>query len=279
MTSHTPEKTSGRPKPPRRLPPIRLSAVDCRIIASGIDWLDANYRTWSTKGRMPYAHPELRWLPKSFDRGRYNAEFMEQVLAAGKAVNHIYDHGGRLYDFTMFQVAALILALRIVTQNVRHEHFKSLVKDLPRRSKRLIKKLEKHRKRAKRACIVAVGAEQCRARQTEWQAFVRWLRIHFCQCACLVRHKQPRIARLRKQVTTFVEWARAELLDRRDPVPPESELRRMVRQAMRYVRRGRKGYTIRHLENDKVHASAYFCNYVTLTLEKQQRKKKTMRAR
>jgi hypothetical protein len=54
-------------------------------------------------------------------------------------------------------------------------------------------------------------------------------------------------------------------------------LRRLVRQAMRYVRRWRRGYTIRRLENDKVHASAYFCNYVTLTLEKQQRKK-TMRA-
>ena len=103
------------------------------LITAGLDYLAASYELWSTKGRLPYAHPELRWLPKSFDRGRYSADFMQQVLAVRPAARQVRHHGGRLYDLTAFQVARLILAVRVVAQNVRHGHFKTYVKDLARR--------------------------------------------------------------------------------------------------------------------------------------------------
>jgi hypothetical protein len=155
---------------------------------------------------------------------------------------------------------------------VRHGHFKTYVKDLARRSQRLIKKFEKYRKRAKQFFISEFGAECYQAKRSEWQAFVRWLRIHFCQCLCLLRHKHPRITFLRKQVATFVEWTRAELQDRGDKIPPQPELRRLVRQALRYVRRARRGFKVSHLLNNKVFASAHFANYVNLSLEKQRQK-------
>jgi hypothetical protein len=101
---------------PRLLAPIRLSKLNCQLITAGLDYLAANYGLWSTKGRLPYAHPELRWLPKSFDRGHYSAEFMQQVLAVRQAARHGCHHGGRLYDLTAFQVAGLILAVRVVAQ-------------------------------------------------------------------------------------------------------------------------------------------------------------------
>jgi hypothetical protein len=118
-------------KPPMHVAPIRISQADCLLIGAGLNYFAGNLEIWSAKGRLPYAHPELRWQPRRFDRGCYSTDFMQQVLSAGQAVSQILDHGGRLYDLSVFQIAALILAVRVVTQNVRHGHFKSQFRTPP----------------------------------------------------------------------------------------------------------------------------------------------------
>jgi hypothetical protein len=74
-------------------------------------------------------------------------------------------------------------------------------------------------------------------------------------------------------VQVLFEWAKAELIDRREKVPPDAELRKLVRLALRYVRRGRRDFGVRQLQNDRVFASAHLANFVSLRMEKQSKLK------
>ena len=219
------------------------------------------------------ARPELRWLPPTFDRGRYSNELMRRLLTTMESVMEIRGNGGRLYDLDPFQIAGLILAVRVTTQRVSHGHVAAPTPDLSRRAKRLIKRLETNRKRAKRAFVRQHGPETYQTKEREWQALVRWLRLYLLDCQCNRRRRFRSTRSRRATVQTLYEWAKAELIDRREKVPPDAELRKLVRLALRYVRRGRTGFGVQHLLKDRVFASAHFANFVTLRLEKRSRMK------
>jgi hypothetical protein len=264
----SPVEAEGRRRPPNRLDPIRLSPPDIALIAEGLGWIAASHDLWKTKRELPFARPELRWLPRTFDRGQYNSELMQRLLEPMKLVLQIRDKGGRLYDLDPFQSAGLILAVRLVAQRVSHGHATAPTENLSRRAKRLIARLETYRKRAKRAFIRQHGAEVYQTKAREWQALVRWLRLYLLDCPCQ-RRRRIRATRFRRAtVQTLFEWAKAELIARREKVPPDAELRKLVRLALRYVRRGRTGYGVQHLLKDRVFASAHLANFITLRLEK-----------
>jgi DNA-binding PadR family transcriptional regulator len=80
VTSTQPLKTKGRPKPPKRLLPIRFSTRDVAVIAAGFTWIDANHEQWKAEGILPFSRPDLRWLPKAIDRGQYSEELMQRFV-------------------------------------------------------------------------------------------------------------------------------------------------------------------------------------------------------
>jgi hypothetical protein len=273
LNTNTLMETTGRSRPPRRLDPIRLSPPDAAIIAVGLGWIAANHDLWKTKRQMPFARPELRWLPQTFDRGRYSKELMQRLLDAMSSVLQIRGNGGRLYNLDPFQCAGLILAVRVIVQRVSHGHATSPASDLGRRAKRLIKRLEAYRKRTKRAFIHQRGAVAYQAKESEWQALVRWLRLYLLDCQCKRRRRFRLTRHLRTTVQVLFEWAKAELIERREKVPPDAELRKLVRLALRYVRRGRRDFGVGQLLKDRVFASAHLANFVTLRMEKQSKLK------
>lgn len=72
----------------------------------------------------------------------------------------------------------------------------------------------------------------------------------------------------RALIDQLVGWTRTELLDRQEPLPPESELRRLVRLFLRYVRRGRRGWSVRHLMDNHVFAASQIGTFVQIRVEK-----------
>lgn len=237
LITNPPVAAPGRSKPPRRLDPIRLSPTDAAIIAAGLGWISANHDPWRTKRQLPFARPELRWAPQTFDRGRYSNELMRRLLDTMESVMEIRGNGARLYDLDPFQIAGLILAVR--AQRVSHGHTTSPVGNLSQRAKRLIKRLENYRKRIKRTFIRRHGAETYQTKEHEWQALVRWLRLYMLDCRCQ-RRRRFRSTRFRRAtVQTLFEWAKAELIDRRAGTGTAPARRTGNRSLQRCCRRNR----------------------------------------
>ena len=245
---------------------LRLSGPDRQFLLAGLAWIVSNYNEWQSSNKMPNARPDRSWL-KPFDTGTYCQEFMAGVVALhGKVV--ALSRTGRLRLSASWQFAACSLAVRVAVRRHKHDHSKLNIPHVDSAHKRLLDRLEAARKCAKRAEIRESGAAAYAETGKEWRAFVQWLRVHFLDCRCSRKRRIPPLLWRKKIVVQFIQWARAELKDRREHIPADAELRSLVRLALRYVRRGRTRYSISALLNDRVEASAYFANFVTARTEK-----------
>jgi len=258
-------------KAPRRLDPVRLSPTNAEISVLGLGWIVAVHHAWSTKGVMPYARWELRFDAGRFDRGVYSGELMQMLLALADAVMKIRSSGGRLYDMDPFQLAAMILGVRVAAQRVQHGHVETTVGNFDRRAKRLTAWLEKLRKRSKRAFIRLRGSNDYELQERQWLRFVRWLRVHFLDCDCMRRRRRHISRRRRIIIDQLCVLAKAELIDRGDTIPADPELRQLVRLALRYVQRGRTTYGVRDLLKDQVFGASRMANFITARLQKRKR--------
>jgi hypothetical protein len=107
--------------------------------------------------------------------------------------------------------------------------------------KRLIRSLERHMKRGHRRLLNEISPIQFRALSKEWQSHLRWMRFH------LIYFKpfRPLGARQRKRqqeiIDRLVSMAKQAILAERFRPPNERVLRRVIRQFVRYSRRGRQG--------------------------------------
>ena len=157
-------KAFRQPRPPKRLSPIRLSPTNAETIALGLGWIAAVHHAWSAQGVTHFSRPELRLDAGRFDPGAYSSDLMQMLLALADAVIKIRCSGGRLYDLDHFQLAAMIFAVRVAAQEVQHGHAQTAIGNFERRAQRLIARLEKYRKRGKRALF------DCRAvTVTKWK--------------------------------------------------------------------------------------------------------------
>jgi hypothetical protein len=267
VTSNQPLKTKGRPKPPKRLLPIRFSTRDVAIIAAGFTWIDAKHEQWKSEGILPFARPDVRWLP-TIDRGQYSEELMQRFLTAAHSVVEIRCIGGRLYNLDPFQIAGLILAVRVIVQRVSHGHMEAPAEALTKRATHLINRLEKYRKRAKRSFLRHRSDDEYQRQEQEWRDLVPWLRSHILDCKCIWKRRIRPMRFSRLIVKQLADWTKAELIDRKEQVPDDRKLRQLVRPALRYMRRGRTNFCVPEYMNDKVLASSRLATFITIRLEK-----------
>jgi hypothetical protein len=196
---------------------------------------------------------------------------MQMLLALADGVIKIRSSGGRLYDMDPFQLAVLILGARVAAKRVQHGHVQTTIGNFAQRANRLTARLQKYRKRSKRAFIRLHGAEQYGSQEQRWLRFLRWLRVHFLDCECMRRRRRHISRRRRVIIDQLCTQAKAELIDRGDTVPADAELRQLVRLALRYVRRGRTKYGVRDLLKDKVFGASRMANFITARLQKRKR--------
>lgn len=241
---------------------LRPSDRDRLLMLAGINPIVSKYQL-RKRGRQSVSLAQVS--SQRFDPGVYSQPLMEDLLTVRERLMKLKSYG-RLRFNNSFQIAGCALAVRIATRNHRHGHRMPQIPRVRTTAKRLLNRLEVLRKRAKRAELRQIGADAHKEKAHEWRRFVVWVRVHLANCDCAPRRKVMS-GRNRLIITTLVDWTREELENRNARVPDKSELTRLVRLALRYVRRGRKGYGVLTLLNDKVFAASQFATFVTLRLD------------
>jgi len=250
---------------------IRLSARDRYLILMGLSWIGANYHFWRSKGRYPNSRHDLVW-GLGFDQGVYDQELMDRTLALHAAITSL-KAGGRLRVETSIEFSICALAVRVAVTRHRHGHQSLDIAQVDSASASLLRRLETVRKRTKRSEVRLLGIVSYQQSAHVWRDFAKWLRVHLLDCSCKQKRRlpPPRSSPPRSYryiVTQLALWARAELLDRKEEIPCERELRRLVSLALRYVRRGRTKFYVPDLLYDKVFASARLATFITIRMEK-----------
>ncbi|MGH9641792.1 MAG: hypothetical protein ACRD3Q_05155 [Terriglobales bacterium] len=144
-----------------------------------------------------------------------------------------------------FDLAACALSARLSLRMSSDEVCSAQLKSLQQ-------KLEMYRKRGVRAYRRVHGRCAYATAAAEWRAFVRWIRFHilrrprFAPARPINPRKRP-LNSSRAMVKAGMEAAAREIESREQSVPPQSELRHYVRLAIRHVRRGRVGLSVRAL--------------------------------
>lgn len=254
---------------------LRLSKRDRLFVLEGLSWIVDNYNLWQTKHQLPNRRIDRIWAP-NVNSGIYQQLHMDQILFLHARILSL-GSGGRLRVQAATDVSACILAVRIAVKRHKHGHTRLSVSRIDTSSKRLLRRLEALRKRAKRADIRQMGLLSYRQAVDGWQGFVRWLRYHFLDCGCSLRRRKPPARRRRVSIAQLSKWARAELVRRRKRVPGEADLRKMVRLAVRYIRRGRTGFVVLDLLRNPRFAGEHLADFVTARLEKSKRAQSQVR--
>jgi hypothetical protein len=180
-------------------------------------------------------------------------------------------HGARLRDLSVRQLAAFALAVRIAVKRVQHGETSFEIGNC----KRLLSRLEAARKRAKRIEVRRCGDAERRANAAQWQSFVKWLRRVVVPCRCTIRRRTVLPGRTRRQreyVGLLTQRAISALEAREFPVP-EPEVRKYVRMALAYIRRGRTPFGVRTILEDEILAQRYLADFIVLRIHKQEVKK------
>ena len=245
--------------------PLRLSLPPRQLIVAGLGYIAANHYFWVNKIPVAGTRPDLSWA--CADKGTYDQRFMDGILALRSRLASAKG-GVRLRIASAYEVAALIVAARVALKRHQHGHHRLDIDRIDWRTERLLRRLETVRKRAKRAEIKRSGQDNYRQTASEWRSFVRWLRLHFLDCRCSRKRRLTPARHRRATIDRLAAWTRAELIDRQEPLPPERELRRLVRLFLRYVRRGRRGWGVRHLMNNQVFAASQIATFVQIRMEK-----------
>ena len=238
---------------------IRLSPKDVSAIVTGLNWLFSRHQLWIQHKSLPNADPTRR-VTSNYDTGVFHQEFMDQLLSLrGRLLS--LERGGRLHFKDPFEAAQCALASRIAGWLNRHRHLSAWFSPKTRVPTALKPRLEAVRKRLQRALVGIVGTERYRELSGQWHSHLRWLRVHFCRCRCSIRRPAGSGRYYRRQLAILIDQARVGLSEQRTRVP-DQEVRRLVRLALRSVRRGRTSFSFRDLIDDPELARSYLADFV-----------------
>jgi hypothetical protein len=229
-----------------------MSSPLCQYVLSSYRVFNAGY---SPADYVPWY---VRRQP--FDPGEYDAKDMENLVQVRASLDAIAHTGGRV-RLDAFGVAAAVLGVRAALRKVRSAGIESAPTQSKIRVKKLLSKLEKYRKRAKRAFIARSGRAEYASARTRWKRFLRWVRV-----TLLGTGRWPTCAHRRLIFQLMLkEWmaiAREGLLELDRPIPPEPELKRFMRLALRESRRRRVNFSPKYLLRDRDFGRGYLADFV-----------------
>jgi hypothetical protein len=203
--------------------------------------------------RKQYVGVDLPFeIPVYTDR-RFEEEMFRYVLSCRNKLRRI--GSSRKLRLSCFELAALALAGRVTAKEA------SRVEEVLRTAGivQLRRKLEKLRKRAKRAWIRRYGIDAFRSASDNWQRFVNWLRFRIL--APPHRRQRPRVdVAVHREEREFM---RNLALSMASSAGHTNELEHLADLAKAEVRRGeRHPFTIRELLADKPKAQQFLAEFI-----------------
>jgi hypothetical protein len=238
-----------------------FTAKEADLIYVGFRTLILNHITLKNTGRSSGAHPNFLTAKFFHRRGLYNEAFMEALYAAWKDLRAT--RGKPLQSSLDYvQIAGCALAVRTAVRQVRHGHMTPWDSGIQARANRLLRRLEAMRKRLKRTIKKTEGHNSFRDLASTWREFLKWLRLNLLSCRCLVRDRDPAYRSRQLLINEMVRVTTAELQAQQCPIPPARVLRKLVRDALKNVRRLRTPWTIPLLRRNPGFAAWWFGEYV-----------------
>lgn len=236
---------------------FRISRDEAGLIRPGLLRLIIAHRHWQDRGASPVSPASFISIPGRRDEGEFSAEFHATVLHVAVVATNDFKAQSRRLRLDPIELAACILGVRATEMMVRHGHLEPCPSRYKVRCRRLLKKLEKLRKRAKRTYIRVHGQAAFAEASHRWRQYVRFARSYFLFCTCnrtLLPDPSGRILR-KLMEDQWMEYLREELLERGGEIPPEPELRRLVKCALRVGRRfiRHNGRITTHKNQDVMH--------------------------
>ena len=216
---------------------FRLSRGEAKLIRIGLGGVINGDHVWKASGSPWYSSARMLFLPtRRIDEGAYDPEYL--AIISRVIVATTFTGQSRRLRLDPFELGACTLAVRVTEMMVRHGHTQAWLSNHKNATRRLLAKIERLRKRAKRAFIRVHGHAAFSEASQRWQRFVRFARAYFLFCRCN-RARLPggiRVCR-RHLVQDWIHMFKEELPGAGLQVPAEKELRNLVRRALRSVRR------------------------------------------
>jgi hypothetical protein len=239
---------------------VQLTPAESRLIHPGLALIAANLKLWRDNGELPFANPDLR--TGSCIPGRFDPAFGQLIAKLADQIALARHHRSRV-GLTVFDYAVCALAVRTTSRWIVHGHLRPWRRDHTRAAKRLLRKLENGRKKAKRRFIAEYGHSTFSSASRLWRQMLTFIRTHFLSCRCGTRVWAPGLRRyLRNIVAEYCAIARVGLKESGVTPPPDAELHRLARLALAYIRRGRTDFGVKTLLDYPRFGSGFLAQFI-----------------
>ena len=216
---------------------FRLSRSEARLIRPGLRHIVTAHSEWEQRGKESCSPPSSTSPHNRKDEGEYNPLVLAIIARALEKTTIASDT--RRVHLDVFESSACVVGLRATQTMVRHGHMEPWLRNHSCAVQRLLSKLERTRKRGKTAFIRLHGSAAFTVSSQRWQQGLRFVRSFFLSCTC--RHppfgETGTRGRRKRMVASWVEKFRLELPAAGIEVPPEAQLRDLVKRALRSGRR------------------------------------------
>ena len=216
---------------------LRLSAVQGGLIVPALHVIVAADLQYQTTGGIVRARHDIRFYETPVDTTKYKPAGMKPFSEALDKLSPLAKSGGRV-RLDCYQLAACMIAARHVRVMIRHGHLKPWLRNHETATDRLVQKLERYRRRARRLCERHLGVAAYQDAGNVWVDVLAWVHTFYLWCPCNKRGRSSFLrAWYRSVVDRCVTLAAEGLLRKSRYPPPQHQLRKMVRCALRSARR------------------------------------------
>ena len=240
---------------------LRLTANQAELIYVGLRSIISNYLNRTNIGSSPGCHPDILTVQFMHRRGIFHKLHMDALNGVWKKLLSERINGFRL-TLGYVEIAACALAVRNAIRQVQHGHVTHWADGIEATAARLVKRLEVLRKRIKRKTIKTEGQQLFRELTNSWREHVKWMRLNLMVCSCPIRRLSLTYRFHQLLISEMVRLTRSELRKRAFNIPEEKVFRKLIRDALKNVRRLRTPWTIPMLSRNPGAAAFWFGNYI-----------------
>ena len=241
---------------------IRVSAKEAQTIGKGLAFAVSRHTLWTKTGELSIPRELHPYHMATINLGRLSPGVVAVVYALAKRTDKLSKIGGRLPCPEPFSIEACILGVRVNSKLENQNKNRQNPEESDKFYRRLIAKLEKHRKRQQRMLNRKLGQEEYKKQQKDWKQTARLFRKYFLPVCSPPSLPLLSFKERRKRLDILEAWTGAELTAQLRPTPIKRKLRLLLRQLLRYVRRGRLGFSIRYLMTHKTFAERYCAEFI-----------------
>jgi hypothetical protein len=247
---------------------LRLSALQVGLILPALRFIVGADQQYQATGAIVRARHDIRFYEKPVDKTKYKPAGTQPFFDALDKLSALPHSGGRI-RLSCFELAACMVAARHVRVAVRHGHVKPWLRDHDVPTDRLVKKLDRYRRRAHRLYEKHLGAEAYLDAANTWAYTLGWIHVNYLWCGCNRRQRSSFLrAWYRSVVDRCVALAAEGLLRRSRYPPPEDELRKLVRRALRSARRCWSAPPVRLILDRPQEGAAFLADFILRTAGK-----------